>query len=182
MLFASYGAPAPPRGKNPLVIILGVCGGCVLLIVIGVVIFGVFIGQKVGGIMGGAMRVPVTTQSFVRALESHNYTAAAALVDPSAKSTLNAATIKAMEDQAEKKLGPIQKVAYSPGQPMQKVVPGSNGALQSMELTYQIPLRFQKGDATATITFASAPGGDGALSGAKLSGLVTGFKLHPDSQ
>ena len=117
MIFSTYGAPSPPRGKNPLVIILGVCGGCVLIVVIAVVVMGVMGANAFKGIIGGAMEGPETTRKFVTAIESHDYTTAAAQVAPSAQATFTEAKIKAEVEKVEKKLGPVEPAKVMPTGP-----------------------------------------------------------------
>ena len=108
MLFASYGAPAPPRGKNPLLIVLGVCGGCVVLVIIGVVIMGALAAKTFSGLGQGIVKMTQTMPQFLGDLQTHNYSAAEGLVDPSAQDTLTAGKIKSMEEAVETKLGPLQ--------------------------------------------------------------------------
>jgi hypothetical protein len=186
MLFATYGAPSPPKGKNPLVIILGVCGGCVLLVIIGVVIM-VFAGANMfKGIIGGAVQTPETTRKFVTAIENHDYTSAAAQVEPSAQGTFNAAKIRSVEEQVEKKLGPVQPGPVTPAGPASNTIPGPNGKPQYMEYVYSIPIRYKKGTAIAAIHFRSDD-----LSGLsdmrdiskiKIPGKLTSFKITPDTE
>lgn len=186
MLLATYGAPSPPRGKNPLVIILGVCGGCVLIVVIAVVVMGVMGANMFKGIIGGAMQSQETTRKFVSALESHDYSTASAQFGPSASGTYTSAKLKSMEEQIEKKLGPIQTATVSSYAPTTNTIPGPNGKPQYMEYVYTVPLRFQKGNAMASIHYRSDD-----LSGAndmrdiskmKIPGKITSFKLSQDSE
>ena len=187
MHFATYGAPSPPRGKNPLVIILGVCGGCVLLVIIGVVIFGVVIGNAVKGVVGGAVAMTKTMPQFLSDLKSHNYSAAANLVDPSAQNRLTEDKIRAMEEAVEKKLGKMKSYPASfSGQSVNKVAaPGDSPASPSIvEYVYTYPVTYEKGAAVATFKFlldaSGAKGGD--MSKMKMSGKVTDFKIQPDTQ
>ena len=183
MLFATYGAPpAQPRQANPLLIILGVCGGCALLVIVGFVGLGIWGVNATKGLMGGAFQMPITAKAFVNALENHNYTKAATLVDPSEQGTLTAEKIQSMEEQAESKLGKIQPSSYSPTSPGGNPVTGPGGQGHYIEYVYQIPLTFQKGTATMTLRFRSADIGNGQdISKMKLSGKVTGLKIQPDS-
>ena len=183
MLFATYGAPPnQPRQTNPLLIVLGVCGGCALLVVIGFVALGVWGVNATKGLMGGAIQMPQTAKSFVTALEGHNYAKCASLVDPTAQSTLTADKIKSMEEQVESKLGPIQTSNFSPTSPMTNTIPGPSGKPQYIEYIYQVPLQYKKGSGTLTLRFRSADLGNGQdISKMKLSGKVTGMKIQPDS-
>jgi hypothetical protein len=186
MLFATYGAPSPPRGKNPLVIILGVCGGCVLLVIIGVVVMSVIAAKTFKNVFGGAVEMTKTMPAFLSDLKTHNYKGAANLVDPSAQGRLTEAKIKSIEDNVEKKLGKLQSYPQSPGgQTVNKVAaPGESSANPSIvEYVYTYPLTYQKGTATATFKFLFDASGakTGDMSKMKLSGKVTDFKLQQDS-
>jgi len=187
MLFATYGAPAPQKSSNPLVIILGVCGGCVLLVVIGVVVMGVIGVNAFKGVTGGIVTMTKTMPEFLGDLKSHNYSGAASLVDPSAQSNLSESKIKAMEESVEKKLGKLESYPrqFSSQSQNTMTTPGSGGGKATMvEYVYTYPLTYEKGTATATFKFlldaSGAQGGD--FSKMKLSGKVTDFKLQPDSQ
>jgi hypothetical protein len=183
MLFATYGAPAPQKSSNPLVIILGVCGGCVLLVIIGVGVLVATGYNMTKGLIGGAVKMPQTASTFVKAIETHNYTKAASLVDPSSSATLSSDKIQAIVEQAEKKYGPIQQTQYLPSQPLQQTLPGPSGRPQFIEYAYHIPLSFQKGSATGILKFRSEDMGSGQdVSKMKLSGNVTGFKIQGDSE
>ena len=149
MLLATYGAPTPPRGKSPLVIILGVCGGCVLLVVIAFAIMFVAGANMFKGIIGGAVQTPEATRKFLTAIETHDYTTAAAQIEPSARGTWTAAKIKAVEENLEKKLGPVQPTSMRQLAPASNTIPGPNGKPQYMEYVYTVPMQYKKGTATA---------------------------------
>jgi len=186
MLFATYGAPSPPRGKNPLVIILGVCGGCVLLVVIGVVVMGWWTANAFKGIIAGAVEGPETTRKFVTAIENHDYDTAAAQVDPSVQSTITAAKIKAAEEQVEKKLGAVQPARVTPTGPSSQQIPGPNGKPKYMEYVYSIPVRYEKGTATVSIHFRSNDMSTISdmkdISKIKIPSKLTSFKITPDTE
>lgn len=186
MLFATYGAPAPPRGKNPLLIVLGVCGGCVLLVIIGVVVMGAIGVNMLKGVTSGAMDMVKNMPAFLSDLKAHDYTSAEALVDPAAQDKLTADKLKSMEESMEKKLGPMESFGTRPIQKSQNQVsaPGSNGQPTTIEQFYTMPVKYKKGNATATFKFVidmtAAQKGD--LSKMKMSGKINDFKLSPDSQ
>ena len=187
MLFATYGAPAPPRGKNPVVIILGVCGGCVLLVVIGFVVMGVIGANMFKNVIGGTVQMTKSMPSFLNDVKAHQYSAAASLVDPSAQATLTEAKIKSIEEGIEKKLGKLQSFPTSfSGQTVNKIAaPGDMPGSPSMvEYVYTYPLTYQKGNATATFKFLFDASGakSGDFSKMKMSGKVTGFKIDRDSE
>ena len=183
MLFATYNAPAPPRQNNILLIVLGVCGGCCLLVVIAGAIFMFTIGNKVkkgfgavGGIFSGAMTMSKTMPVFLTHLKAHDYKSAAALVDTDYQTTLSADKIKAIEEKVEKTLGPLQSFPTSPtGQTSNTSASPSGKELQSMEYVYTYQMTYKKGTATATFHFK-------AKDMSKFSGLVTDFKIEPDGQ
>ena len=184
MLFATYGAPSPPRGKNPLVIVLGVCGGCVLLVIIGVVIMGALAAKTFSGITAGAVTMTKTMPAFLAHLKAHNYKGAESLVDPSVQGTLSSDKIQSMEEAVEKKLGPLQSYPTRFTSQSTNQIAGPSGQATKVEYIYGYPVTYKKGTATATFKFlfdaSGAQGGD--LSKMKLSGKVTDFKLQPDSQ
>jgi hypothetical protein len=187
MLFATYGAPAPQKSSNPLVIVLGVCGGCVLLVIIGVVVMGVVTANAFKGVIGGTVAMTKTMPAFLEDLKNHDYSSAASLVDPSAQATLTESKIKSMEESVEKKLGKLQSYPRQFSSQSQNTMtsPGNAGGKATMvEYVYTYPLTYEKGTATATFKFlldaSGAQGGD--FSKMKLSGKVTDFKLEPDSQ
>jgi hypothetical protein len=186
MLFATYGAPTPPRSTNPLVIILGVCGGCVLLVVIGVIVITVIGANALKNVTGGVVTMTKTMPEFLGDLKSHNYSGAANLVDPTAQATLTEAKIKSMEEAVEKKLGKLQSYPrqFSSQSQNTKTSPGAAGGKATIiEYVYTYPLTYEKGTATATFKFlldaSGAQGGD--ISKMKLSGKVTDFNLTPDT-
>ena len=184
MLFASYGAPEPSRGKNPLLIVLGVCGGCVVLVIIGVVVMGALAAKTFSGLGTGIVKMTQTMPQFLGDLQTHNYRAAENLVDPSAQDTLTAAKIQSMEEAVEKKLGPLQSYPAKFSSQAQNQIAGPGGQATKVEYVYTYPLTYQKGTATATFKFLLDASGaaSGDLSKMKLSGKVTGFKLEPESQ
>ncbi len=187
MLFAAYGAPAPPRGKNPLLIVLGVCGGCVLLIVIGVVIMAVVIAPTVKGLAGGMVKMTQTMPAFLADLKSHDYKSAASLIDPSAQGRLTESKIRSMEESVEKKLGKMQSygTAFSSTEQRKVSAPGdTTGQISMVEYIYSYPVTYQKGSATATFKFLFDASGakTGDLSKMKISGKVTDFSIQADSQ
>lgn len=186
MLFASYGAPAPPRGKNPLLIVLGVCGGCVVLVVIGGVIMVVAGAKMFKGIISGAIETPQTTRKFVTALQSHDWATAQAQVAPSAQSTITVEKIQAAEEQIEKKLGPVKPMSQFSTQPVTNTIPGPNGKPQYMEYVYNVPMRYEKGTATVSIHFRSddlsSMNTSGDISKIKIPGKLTSFKITSDGE
>lgn len=187
MLFATYGAPSPPRGKNPLLIVLGVCGGCVLLVIIGVVVMAVLGVNMFKGIATGAVEMTKTMPAFLADLKAHDYNGCESLVDPSAKSTLTASKIRSMEEGVEKKLGKLKSYPTRPSDQGTKQIssPGDPSARASIvEYIYTYPLTYEKGSATATFKFMFDASGarNGDFSKMKMSGKVTDFTLKPGSQ
>lgn len=152
MLFATYPPAAPPRKSNPWLIILGVCGGGCVLVVIAAVVIGVILTKQMGGMMNGAVQMPV----FVMQVQKHQYTKAAKTVAPSAQATLTADKLQAIEEKIEAQLGPPVTTA-SPRMmgSDSNTSPGADGQPKSIELIYRLELKYQKGSATAFVTLKS---------------------------
>jgi hypothetical protein len=158
--------------KNPLLIVLGVCGGCVLLSVIigGILVATVF--HKGKGMIAGFGNMTQNMPKFMTDLQSKNYSGAAALIDPSVRAKLSADKIQHMEEAVEKKLGPLQSFSQQPIPVNTETPPGE---VTTVVYEYQYTLRYQKGTAEARLKF-KLQNGPGA------SGFITGFTLEPDAQ
>jgi len=185
MLFATYGAPSPPKNNNPLVIILSVCGGCVLLVGIGIFASVMWAKNTFGGITQAILEIPKTSQRFATAVENHDWSTAADQVDPSAKGTITAAKIEAAEMAVEAKLGPVEPTAVEAPTPVQSPVQKGSGQPKYLEYTCSIPVKYKKGSATLAIHFKS-----GDLSGItsfndmskmKIPTKLTSFKISTDN-
>ena len=174
MLLSTYTAPPPPKNSNPLMIVLGVCGGGCVLVIIAVVVLGFFAYQKSKGLINGTIAMTQNMPKFANDLKGHDYTSAAALVDPDAQSTLNADAIRSIEEGIESKLGPMKSVGAAVSGSNTKNNRGTSGQPQSLEFQYQYPFTYEKGTATAFFTFRT----NDPL---KLSGLISDFKIVPDS-
>lgn len=176
MLLSVYNAPppAPQKSSNPMMIILGVCGGGCLLAIVVIGILAYMGYQKGKGLINGSIAMTQNMPKFLNDLKNHDYPAAASLVDPESQQTLTADKIKAMEEGVEAKLGPLQSISTSPSGSSNNNSPGADGQPKSMEFQYRYKLTYEKGKATAHFTFRT----NDPL---KLSGLVSDFKIEPDS-
>src|SRR5437868_2976577 len=107
MLFAAYTppsgySPAPPRrSTNPVLIVLGVCGGCALLAVIAVVVFGFWVNAKAGPFL----KRTITAAQLSTDLQMHKYNNATKLLAPEAQQTYSAETLRKKIESLEKKYG-----------------------------------------------------------------------------
>jgi hypothetical protein len=157
--------------KNPLLIVLAVCGGCILLgIIIGVI--GFFAIAKKGGPMINGMGTMIKTMpTFILDLKSKNYGGAASLVDPAVSNDLSAEKIQQMEEAVEKKLGPMQSFSPNPVPLTSNPQTDASGSMV-FEYVYQYTLTYQKGTAKANLKFFLKNSSQGG-------GLVSGFTLEP---
>ena len=74
------------RQKNPLLIVLGVCGGCALIAIIAVVGFGFFGYNKHQSVMfTGIITMEKNMPQFLTDVKSKNWEGAETLVDPTEK-------------------------------------------------------------------------------------------------
>lgn len=162
--------------KNPLLIVLGICGGCVLIGVIAVVIMGYMGYNKGKDLFSGTVQMATSMPKFMTDLQSKNYSAAASLADPAAPDALTASKLQKMEEAMEKKLGPMQGFSQQPsGQNQNTTTDPRTGQPKGMEFIYSYKVNYKKGTATATFDFKS----EDYL---HPSGRITSFKLEPDKE
>lgn len=187
MLLTTLGGPPPSTGKNKTtVVILSVCGGCAVLSLIAVIVFG-FLAARVmksaGSAISGMMTITTTMPAFLNDLQNHDYTACESMIDPSAKERLSAAKIKSMEEAMEKKLGKLQSFSAS-GTNSGKTTRrrGAGGKTVESEIEYSYPLTYEKGTATATFKFVMSTEGGSAEPSIKMSGKIADFTLVADGQ
>jgi len=161
--------------KNPLLIVLAVCGGCALLAIIVGVILSVTVMRKGKGLFTGFAGMTQNMPAFMIDLQSKNYTGAAALIDPSARSTFSADKIQQMEEAVEKKLGPLQSFRPTPALVSNDSQTEVGGSAPVLVYVYQYTLVYQKGVARANLTFK-------LHNNAQDGGLVSDFTLAPDER
>lgn len=164
------------KNKNPLLIVLGVCGGCVLLGIIAVAILFAMGYNKSKNLVKGSIAMAQNMPIFLNDLKVKNYDGAESLVDPSAQSTLSAAKIQKIEEAVEKKLGPMQSYSQTASSSTNNTTtnPGAPGKMPAIEYVFTYPITYKKGTATATFKFNSKDM-------MNPSGKVTEFTLEPDS-
>jgi hypothetical protein len=158
MLFAAFPSPtgyAPPprRNTNPLLIVLGVCGGCALIGVIALVIIGVVSFKQ-----PFTQRI-VATGQFMAAIKTHNYTAAETQLAGEARTNYPASKLQQIEDGLEQKYGPLENFLQAGVDMSDQHNPNSLS-----QISYN--LRYQNGKSTITLNF----NGDGQQTG-KITGL-----------
>jgi hypothetical protein len=160
--------------KNPLLIVLAVCGGCVLVgIIIGVILVAT-VFRKGKGMFNGLANMSQNMPKFMMDLQSKNYSAAAALVDPSERVSLSAEKIQHMEEGVEKKLGPMQSFTQQPMPISTNSESSTPGVMPTIVYVYQYKLTYQKGTATADLKVK-------LQNNSQTSGYISGFTLEPDA-
>ena len=162
--------------KNPLLIVLAACGGCLLLGVICLVVAGYFVKKSTSGLMSGTINMMTNMPKFLGDIKSSNYAAASTLIDPSVQDKYTADKLQSIEANVEKKLGPLQSYPrqFSKQNQTTNTDTSKPGSMPTVAFTYTYPLTYKKGAATATFEFESKdvfhP-----------SGLITDFKIEPDT-
>jgi hypothetical protein len=164
--------------KNPVFLFLGVCGGCVLIGVIGVGVLGVVGYNKGKGVIDGAVNMANNMPAFLMNLKAKNYEGAAALVNTQVAPELTAEKIKKIEEAVEKKLGPLESFPEKPESEQHSSSASADtktGAqkMPTLEYTWKYRLKYKKGMATATFKFYESD----IL---HMSGKVTGFDIQAD--
>ena len=178
MLFSTYTPPPPPKKNNGLAWGLGICGGCVGIVVIGIAVVTVTLGKDIkkgfdvaGGVVAGTQKMVKNMPVFLEDLKSHDYAGASALVDPEYKSSLSEKKLQDIEEKMESKLGALKNISKQPSSRQQNTdVSGEKGKVPGMTQIYSYNLTYEKGPATATFYFKTKDM-------SKFSGLVTDFKI-----
>ncbi|CEK15413.1 hypothetical protein [Chthonomonas calidirosea] len=102
----------PGRGTNPLVYILAACGGCVILVVIGIFGLGLFVTHK----FAGAIKQMTVISQFGEALRQQNYEKAASFLTGSAQQQYSANTLRQKIEGLEKEYGALESFTLDPQQ------------------------------------------------------------------
>jgi len=140
------------RQKNPLLIVLGACGGCLL---VGIIAFAVVIGigwNKSKGAFNGIVGMAASMPVFLKDLKVKNYNGAAALIEPASQERLSSAKIQKLEETVEKKYGPLKSYSQQPNYRTSSQ-PGTESGQISVEYDYDYVMTYEKGTATATFRF-----------------------------
>lgn len=132
----------PRRQTNPWLIVLGVCGGCAVLVVIGFVALGAFGVSKAKALTG-------SSEKFLTSVKSHDYTGAVSLLTPSGQSAMPESELKAKEESMESSYGPLKSWAVRQGSNSSS----STGAGQATA-TFSYNLQYDHGTAQADFTFS----------------------------
>jgi hypothetical protein len=144
---SGYSAP-PRRNSNPILIILGVCGGCALVAVIAAVVLFVFVKQKAGSFLGRS----VNAAQFAVLLQKREFDRAESFLTPQAQQTYPVSVMRKKLDALEAKNGPLTGVAQ-----VQNIQPGQTDPNQIKDLIYN--LNFQNGAVMPlTMGFDNTPG------------------------
>ncbi len=163
------------RQKNPLLIVLSVCGGCLLIGIVAVVVLGALGINKGKGFATGIMSMVQDMPTFLKDLKSTDYAGAASLMDPSVRQKFTAEKIQHMEEAVEKKLGRMQSYPKQFESQDQSTItdPTRPGQMPAMVYTYKYNVIYEKGSATATFKFKMPDP-------LHPSGLISDFSLEPN--
>jgi len=149
MLFASYpsqGYTPPPRSTNPIVIVLGVCGGCAAIAIIAGIAVTMF-----------SMKQPLfqrsmATGQFIAALTTHKYDAAESQLAAAAQASFPAEKLRKTEEGFEAQYGPYQRFSQSGMDITNQRDPNSLS-----EISYK--LHYQHGSSNITLHFDTTGNG-----------------------
>lgn len=130
--------PPPVRGTNPLLYILAACGGCVILVVIGIFGFGLFVSHK----FGGAFQQMAVVSQFGVALQQHNYENAVSLLTGPARQEYSANALQQKIEGLEKKYGALESFTLDPQQFHNQNPSQTQNPLQRSD--YLCDLQFQR--------------------------------------
>jgi hypothetical protein len=152
MLFAAYPgptgyAPPPKKSANPALIVLGVCGGCILLLVIGGVIGGLYINHAAGPFI----QRTISAAKFTTNLKLQKYADAEQSLSPQIQQEYNADALQKKVAALEKKYGPMTGVAQ-----VTNVDKSQPDPTKITTISYN--LNFQNGVITLKMTFDTTPG------------------------
>ena len=153
--------------------IIGICIGCVLIVVIGVVVIGYLGYNKSKGMFSGLIEQTKTVPAFVSDIKSHSFDAAETLIEPSAQLTLTSGKLKQIEESVEKKLGPMTSYDATNLSPNSHGTKSTTPGQTNLTMRYEIPLTYKKGTGTAIIVFKSKDP-------FQISGKISEFKIEVD--
>lgn len=153
MLFSVYPeGPAPKRGANPLLIVLGICGGCVLLGVLATVALGFFSVRMGSKYLGAFEAQDTAATTFLTYLRDKKYDDAHRMMSPEAQQSFPVDTLTQLAQGAEKKLGKMQSWTQSEEAPDMQ----GGSSSKSMVIKHTYSVTYAKGKAVATFSFHSA--------------------------
>jgi hypothetical protein len=170
MLFAAYPspsgyAPPPKRSANPLLIVLGVCGGCALVAVVATVIGFVFLKNKAGAFLG---RTIVAAQ-FAAMLQGHQYDRAETFLAPQEQQTWPVDALRKKLSALEAKNGSLTGI----GQVQNTQLQHGTDPNQIKDIVYN--LNFQNGSVVPlTIGFDNTPGQESKIARLEFGGSGSG--------
>src|SRR5436190_23124504 len=101
----------PQRQTNPWMIVLGVCGGCVFLVLLGIggcSYMALRAAKPIMSTIGVMGEMMTNSQTFMTHLKTHNYSAAEQLLNPECQTRLPAEKLQSLAENIEKKLGPME--------------------------------------------------------------------------
>jgi hypothetical protein len=166
------------KKQNPMFLALGVCGGCALLAILLIGVVGVLGYNKSKGVINGAMNMANNMPMFLTQLQAKNYEGAASLVNKQQAPELTAEKIQKIEENVEKKLGPLMNFPPKPESEEHSSSASTDGntgkvGTPSLSYTWRYRLTYKKGTATAIFKFYEPD----IL---HMQGKVTGFEIVPD--
>ena len=152
------GSPTRKRA-SPLVIGLGICGGCGLVAVIIVVALGMWAVTKSKGIIGGIVQQREQPILFFKAIKVHDYAAAENLMSLEGQKALPEDQLKKLCEDTEHKLGPLQGWSSQPeiGSSSTDSTSYDDSTTHKESFIKHRPYHifYQRGIATATFSFTS---------------------------
>jgi len=169
MLFSIYPEGGPPRqsGPNPVFIVLGACGGCALLIVLGFIALTLVVYNKSKGMVQAFMQQPKQAQLFLEDLKAHRYAEADALLSPQAQQERPEEALQKLEENTEKRFGSLLRwdtalVANTQQMPPETPMGNRKTPVKVIvvknvpqRMTYTYRLHYDRGDADAVFSFGA---------------------------
>lgn len=142
-----YPPPPPPPKKSSMPVVLGVCGGCMVLAVIGMVVIGA-LGYKFGK---STVQKSVNATLFLAYVKKHRYADAEQRIAPQVRDTYSAARLEEEFGKLEQQDGPLQSWNSAS---MSQI--NSDNTASPFKMTFT--LQYQKGSALLTFTFTGLTG------------------------
>ncbi len=144
----TYNPPPPPKRNNGLWIGIGVCGGCLALVAVFVVILGMLGAagfRTAKQVTASLMQTTEVCETFLTDIKAHSYDKANASFSANGKQNFPSATLQEMAETLEKKNGALKTWTMAGSQTH------SNNGAATLEYTYA--LHYEKGEGIARFTF-----------------------------
>jgi hypothetical protein len=156
MLFTVYPQGPPPRsGPNWLLIILGGCGGCAVLVVLATVLLGFWGIRVVQRFSKDFEAQKLSTDAFLTNLQQHRYNDAWSAMTQEGRQAMPVEKLREIAETAEKRLGPMQSWggAESVNASNDFETGTQTGARRELVVTYRRAVNYKKGKMNAVFTF-----------------------------